>query len=185
MSAEIKKEDIQELLKTYSSDLTRKAIRSALDRTTTWAKKYLATNVSQNFNISPSRVRKDIKVIRTTQGKLESSLIVTNKKLSLIHFGAYQDIEGVKVPFSRKETYNYPHAFISKKAASKFIAIRKTRKRYPLSGKPGRGPSIARLVDRISDRSQRDAAMTDHLYKELSDQITKRALGETQIPELE
>jgi hypothetical protein len=185
MSAEINKKDIEELLKTYSPNLMRKAIRSSLDRTGTWAKKYLANDVASNFNISASRVKKDIKVVRTTQGKLEASLVITNKQLSFINFGAYQDAQGVKVPFSKSKTYNYPHAFINVRGGNKFIAIRKTKKRYQVSGKPGRGPSIARLVDRTSERSKRNSDMTNHLYRELSDQIAKRTMGEMQTPELE
>lgn len=185
MSAEINKEDIQALLKTYSSDLVRKAIRSALDRTGTWAKKYIANDVSGDFNISSARVRKAITVKRTTQSNLEVSLNVSGKGLSFINFGAYQDDIGVKVPFSKTKTYNYPHAFINKKSGQKFIAKRKTTKRYPLSGKPGRGPSIARLADRVSDRTKRDADMTNHLYEELSNQIANRTMGETQTPGLE
>jgi hypothetical protein len=185
MSAEINKEDIQALLKTYSSDLVRKAIRSALDRTGTWAKKYIASNVSTNFNVSSARVKKAVMVKRTTQSNLEISLNVLGKGLSLINFGAYQDDVGVKVPFSKRKMYDYPHAFINKESGQKFIAIRKTKKRYPLSGKPGRGPSIARLADRLSHRSKRDVDMTNHLYEELSNQIAKRTMGETQTPGLE
>jgi len=186
MSAELNKKDVENLLKTYSSSLVKKAIRSSLDRTGTWAKKYLADDVSQNYNLSSARVKKAIKTIRTTQMKLESSLVISGQRTSLAKdFKAWQDDVGIKANISRKQVFSVPHAFIQKKSGTKIIMMRKGKPRYPTTGRPGLGPSMAALINRSSRRSKRDADMTDHLYKELQEQIAKRTLGGTQMPELE
>jgi hypothetical protein len=187
MSAEINKKDIEELLKTYSPNLMRKAARSALDRTGTWAKKYLANDVASNYNISPSAIRNQIKVTRTTQNDFSVSILIKAKLISLFSFGAYQDNVGVKANVSKTKQYSYPHAFINiaRKGGGRFIAKRKGKTKYQVTGKGMRGVTIPMLINMISKRDKRDSDMTDHLYKELQEQITKRTLGIAQTPGLE
>ena len=76
---------------------------------------------------------------------------------------------------------------IKKKGLSGKIVImsRIGKERYPTTGKPGRGPSIPMLANRLSYRSQRDSAIINHLYKEMADQISKRTMAGYQTAELE
>jgi hypothetical protein len=180
VSAEIKEEDIKNLLQNFSGSLVRKAVRSALDRTATWGKKYLVNVVAENYNIEPAHVRKSIMVKRTTQTNLEVSFFIWGKPLSILHyFDAIQDAVGISANISKFSTFRVPHAFINvnRKAGGRFMAVRVGKSRYPTSGKPDRGPSIPILINRLAIRDKRDLDLTNHLYKELEEQISKRTMG--------
>jgi hypothetical protein len=188
MTAEINASDIKNLLQSFSGDLVRKSIRSGLDRTGTWAKNYIANDLSTNFNLKSSRIKQAIIVKRTTQTALEVTVNVKSSPLSMLgDFGAIQDATGIQVQFSRTERLHYPHAFINKARSSGKAVIMKRvgPKRYPTTGKPGRGPTIPTLMDRSKGREQRDAAMQDHLYLEIEQQIAKRTMQEAPIAEIE
>jgi len=188
MSAEFNKADIEALKQTYSGDLIRKAIRSALDKTGTWGKNYLANDVSSNYNLTASRVKKAINVKRTTQTKMETSLTISGKGLSILDdFRAIQDSVGIKANVSRTKIFSVPHAFINvaRGAGKKVIMLRKGRQRYPTTGKPGRGPSVAILANRVVHREKMDSDLTNHLYQEMEAQITKRTMGVGGTPLIE
>lgn len=188
ISAEFNKADIEALKQTYSGDLIRKAIRSALDKTGTWGKNYLAGDVSSNYNLSASRVKKAIAVKRTTQTKNEVSLTISGKGLSVLDdFGAIQDTIGIKANISRGKVFSVPHAFINvgRGSGKRVIMLRKGSKRYPTTGKPGRGPSIAILANRMAHREKMDSDLTNHLYQEMEAQIIKRAMGRVGTPLIE
>ena len=185
VSAEINQEDIKNLLKNFSGALVRKAVRSALDKTGTWGKNYLATDVSSNYNLSPAKIKKAIKVNRTTQTKMEVSLDIKGAGLSVLDdFGAIQDTAGIKANIARDKMFSVPHAFINRARSSnkRVIMLRVGKKRYPTTGKPGRGPSIPILVNRLENREKRDADLTNHLYQELETQIAKRTMQQVSIP---
>jgi hypothetical protein len=188
ISAEIKKEDIQNLMKTFSGQLMRKAIRSGLDKTGTWGKNYLADDVSSNYNLTSARVKKAIKVKRTTMSNLETSLNITGKRLSILDdFKAWQDAIGIKAHVRRNTLTVTPHAFINRVRVSgkRVIMMRVGKERYPTTGKPGVGPSVPILVDRLSNRKKRDADLQNHLYKELEAQILKRTMQAGATPLIE
>lgn len=188
VSAEFKKQDIDNLLKNFSGALVRKAIRSALDKTGTWGKNYLANDVSNNYNLSNARVKKAIKVSRTTQSKLETSLNISGSGLSILDdFKAVQDSIGIRANIGRTKEFRVAHAFINKTRSSgkKVIMMRTSRKRYPTTGKPGRGPSIPILVNRMGNREKRDNDLTNHLYQELNIQIAKRTMQQFQPSSIE
>jgi hypothetical protein len=188
ISAEFNKADIEALKQTYSGDLIRKAIRSALDKTGTWAKNYIATDVSSNYNLTASKVKKGIEVKRTSQTALEVSVKISGKGLSILDdFGAMQDSIGIKANVSRDKVFSVPHAFINlaRSAGKRVIMLRKGSKRYPTTGKPGRGPSIAILANRMAHRDKMDSDLTNHLYQEMEAQIVKRAMGQAPTPMIE
>jgi hypothetical protein len=114
ISAEIKKEDIDNVLKKFSSSLVRKAIRSAVDRTGTWGKNYIAEDVGANYNIPITKVKSAIKVERTRENSLASKIHISSQRKPLMeHFRAWQDSVGVKVAARKGTPYSYPHAFIN------------------------------------------------------------------------
>ena len=206
ISAEINQDDVSNLLQTYSPALVKKAIRSALDRTGTWGKNYMVDDVTRNYNLLPSRIKGSITVNRTTQTENEVAIIVKSKaQLSLLNdFGAIQDSIGILASIGTR-TYRAPHAFINAThgigpvrpakgrrrgsygtgGGNRFIAIRTGRRRYPMSGKPGRGPHLTTLINRLEHRDRMDRDLKDHLYQELSDQISKRTLGQSQAALIE
>ncbi len=188
VSAEIKQEDIRNLIKTFSGDLVRKATRSAIDRTGTWSKDYIANAIAQNYNLKVPTVKKAIKVNRTTQTKLSAELITRGTALTLIdNFKAIQDAIGISATISPGWIKRVPHAFINrpKGSSKKVIMMRAGKKRYPTTGKAGYGPPIPALLGRTNILTGIKEKMNDHLYKELADQISKRTLGQTQIIETE
>jgi hypothetical protein len=202
IGAEINQQDIKNLLQNFSGNFVKKSIRSALDKSGTWGKNYLAQDVSSNYNIPNNKVKKAIAVKRTTQSKLEVSIDTKGSQLSLLNdFGATQDSIGITAQISKGAVFRVPHAFINvthgmgpvkvtksdkkgsygKGGGQRFIAMRTGRNRYPMTGKPGRGPSLPMLVNRSLHRDKRNADLQNHLYKELEEQITKRA-GKPQLP---
>jgi hypothetical protein len=188
MSMEINKEDTQNLLKTYSGNLARKAIRSSLDRTVTWSKNYLSNLTLEKYNIKSSAVKKTISTKRTTQTNLEASLTSKGRGLSLIdNFNAQQDASGVSATIGPGWIKKKPHAFINKPRGStkRVVMLRTGKKRYPTTGKAGWGPPVPALLERSKVLKPAMVKMEDHLYKELEDQITKRVMGQTRIAEIE
>jgi hypothetical protein len=203
---EVNEVDVQNILKHLDKDLARKAIRSALDRTATWAKNYMANDVSSNYNITASRVKGATKTKRTTQTNLTASAKVSGAGLSMLDdFKAIQDSIGIKVNVSKMRTQSTPHAFINKvhgmgpirttrkgrgtsygKGGGKAVIMMRVGKdRYPTTGKPGRGPSIPMLANRLKNRAKRDTDMLNHLYQELETQIANRTKQIAPVSELE
>lgn len=203
---EVSEIDVQNILKHLDKDLARKAIRSALDRTATWAKNYMAADVSSNYNITASRVKGATKTKRTTQTNLVASTKVSGAGLSMLDdFKAIQDAVGIKVNVSKMVTQSTPHAFINVVGGSgkvvkapkrskylfkmssgkKVIMMRVGKARYPTTGKPGRGPSIPMLANRTRNREKRNADMLNHLYQELETQIANRTKTIAPVSELE
>jgi len=188
MTAEINKIDIENLKKTYSSELVRKAIRSALDKTATWSKNYLADEIAKTYKLPSKDVRRAMHLNRTTQTKLESQIITESTALELIkYFNAIQDPIGVSAIITPGWMKKIPHAFINRPRNSrkKVVMLRTGKKRYPTTGKGGYGPPIQALLGRSKILKPAIIKMQDHLYKELEDQITKRTMGQTRIVEIE
>jgi hypothetical protein len=65
------------------------------------------------------------------------------------------------------------------------IMMRVGKERYPTTGKPGRGPSIPVLANRLKGREKRNAEMLNHLYQELEMQIANRTKQIAPVSELE
>lgn len=184
VAIEVNKGVINNLLKKYSGDMVRKSVRSALDKTASWSKKYIAQDVSENYNLSAARVKKAIRVQRTTQTKLSTSLIISGRALSVLDdFHAWQDAVGIKANVSRSHVKSVPHAFIAsvRRSGKRVIMMRTTKKRYPTTGKPGVGPSIPMLADRSKNREKRNRRINTHLFNELMNQIKKREQRASQV----
>jgi len=183
ISAEFKKSDIDNLLKNFSGSLVRKAVRSALDKTGTWSKGYIADKVSEDYKLKSSNVKKAIKVNRTTQTKLSAELITKGTALTLIdNFNAIQDAVGVSATIRSGWVKQTPHAFINRarNSGKRVIMLRKGKKRYPTTGKPGYGPPIPALLGRTKILSKAKDKINDHLYNELETQIAKRSMQQGQ-----
>lgn len=140
---DLKLEGLEELKQTLSSDLIRKAMRSALDRTGTYGKKELVNEVTAEYNISASDVRSKIEVVRTTQSALEVILKIASRKLSLVHFAARQAPRGVLVNIKKNRISFYESAWIDR-VRQRYVAIRKIRPWPPGvgRGKKGKGMGI-------------------------------------------
>ena len=188
ISAELNKMDIENLKKTYSSELVRKAIRSALDKTATWSKNYLADEIAKRYKLPCGDVRRAMHLKRTTQTKLEAQIITESTALELIkHFKATQNAAGVSATIEPGWIKQTLHAFINKPKGNRkrVVMLRMGRKRYPTTGKAGYGPPIQVLLGRSKVLKPAIVKMQDHLYKELEDQITKRTMRQTRVAELE
>lgn len=188
IKVEINQEDIKNLLQAYSGSLVKKAIRSALDRTGTWGKNYLADLVSQNYNVKASEAKKTMIVIRSTQTNLSASVETKGRGLSLIdYFHAIQDPSGVTATIIPGWTKQTPHAFINRARNSRkrVVMLRKETRRYPTTGKPGWGPPVPALLGRSKVIKPAMNKMQDHLYSELANQISKRTMATTQVIEIE
>jgi uncharacterized protein YxjI len=145
---DLKLEGLEDLRQTFSGDLIRKAMRSALDQSATFGKKQIVDLVTSNYNIETSKAKEAIEIVRTTQTSNEIIFRIKGKILSLYHhFHAVQDAQGVMAFVKKRDAMRIPHAFIriSRKGWTG-VMIRKTAERYPLSWKVNRGPSIPALV---------------------------------------
>jgi len=195
LSAEIKKADIDNLLKTFSAPLVKKAIRSAIDKTATWSKNYIGDEIAKAYKLRPTNVKKAMRVKRTTQTDLSAKLITESTALPLIdNFDTIQDRVGVSSTISSDWTKRTPHAFINvvgykkksgKKGNKKVIMLRTGPKRYPTTGKAGYGPPIPALLWRTKILGKVKTKSQDHLYREMVNQIAKRTLQQTQFAEIE
>jgi len=146
---DLKLEGLEDLRQTFSGDLIRKAMRSALDQSATFGKKQIVDLVTDNYNIKIPKAKEAVKIVRTTQiSNDEVSFIIKGKNLSRYHdFGAIQDTQGITVFVRKRDPTRIRHAFIrTSKRGWTGVMIRKTRERYPLSSKMDSGPSIATLV---------------------------------------
>ena len=146
---DLKLEGLKEAKEMFSADLIRKAERSALDRSATFGKKCIVEGVTADYNIQAKDVREAITTRRTTQFANEIAIIIKGKILPLLdYFHAIQDRSGILANVSKTSPMRIPHAFINvaRNSGKQVIMLRKGKARYPTTGKPGRGPSIPRLV---------------------------------------
>lgn len=145
---DLKLEGLEDLRQTFSGDLIRKAMRSALDQSATFGKKQIVDLVTSNYNIDPSRAKQAVTIARTDQTSNEIFFWVKGKVLSLYHhFHAVQDAQGVTAFVQKRTPMRIPHAFIrTSRKGWTGVMIRTTKTPYPLSWKVDRGPYIPALV---------------------------------------
>jgi hypothetical protein len=172
-----KLEGLEEAKKMFSRDLIRKATRSAIDRSGTFGKNYIAGSITSNYNVQPKDAKAAIKVQRTTQASNEMLIIIKGKALALLdYFHAIQDRAGIYVNVSKTNTMRIPHAFINvaRNSGKRVIMMRKGASRYPTTGKPGRGPSIPRLAGSPKIWESVKEKIMSFLNQEFKDQLEKR-----------
>jgi hypothetical protein len=136
---------VKEALDTFSSKKVRQAIRSTLDKTGTFAKREIVTEVSSKYNIPAKDVRSHVDVIRTRIDDLETILHLKSLKYSLIYFNARQAPKGVLVNIRSGKLTFYAHAFIqTMKTGHRDVFIRKIQPWPPGvgRGKKGKGKGV-------------------------------------------
>lgn len=146
---DLKLEGFEDLKQSFSGDLIRKAMRSALDQSATFGKKQIVDLITSNYNIETLRAKEAVSIVRTTHTSNEIIFGVKGKVLSLYHhFHAIQDAQGVTAFVEKRNPMRIPHAFIrTSRRGWTGVMIRTTKERYPLSWKVNRGPWIPELVE--------------------------------------
>jgi hypothetical protein len=177
LKIEAKLEGIQEAKKMFSSDLIKKATRSAIDRSATYGKKCIAESVPEHYHIKARDVKTAIQVKRTTQKLNEADIVTKGKPLGFVdYFHATQDRGGVSVSVAKDHTTRFPHAFmnIARNSGKRVIMKRIGRARYPTTGKKMIGASIPRLVGSSKIWESAKEKIMGFLNQEFKDQLEKR-----------
>jgi len=96
--------------------------------------------------LRPSRIRKDLKLIRATPVRLEAEVDVERKTTNVVEFGARQTKRGVTAAFRVGRRVLIPHAFIVPARGSRkpLVFVRTSRGRYPIKALPG--PSVGGIL---------------------------------------
>ncbi|MFA4871393.1 MAG: hypothetical protein WC623_24555 [Pedobacter sp.] len=95
-SVTIKFEGIDNLLKKYSPEIVKTAIKRSLSLATRRGKTFMSIQVREKFNIKKSDVDRNI-MARPRLSELKSELLLIGKPISLMYFGAYQVVGGRKL----------------------------------------------------------------------------------------
>lgn len=118
------------------------AIRRAVDKSATAARKVALKKIAADIGISESDIKDSVgKIKRTTQGSLSASFTTVKKRISIMRVsGASIGPDGLKASTHRlggggSTSLNVRRAFIVKTAAGgSFVAYRTSRSRLPIKG---------------------------------------------------
>ena len=177
LKMEVKLEGLEEAKKMFSSELIRKATRSAIDRSATYGKKCIAESMPEYYHIKSRDVKAAIQIKRTTQRLNEADIITKGKPLKFVdYFHATQDRSGVSVNVAKDHVTRFPHAFmnIAGNSGKRVIMKRTGRNRYPTTGKKMIGASIPRLTGSAKIFDKVKEKILAHLPEEFKDQLEKR-----------
>ena len=178
MDAKFELEGVKEALEMVSSDMARKAIRSALDKTGTFAKREITDGIIKEYNIKAKDVRSRIGIIRTKIDRLEVWLKIKSPQLSLLHFGARQAPMGVLVNIRRDKLTFISKAWLSERYAAirkirPWLKGTKDRQRYlKMKGLPG--PSVPDMAKHTIERLTRTNILIDFMKNTFDEELKKR-----------
>lgn len=172
----------------------RNAIRRAVDKSATAARKIALKKIAADIGVSESYIKDSVgKVKRTTQGSLSASFTTVKKRISILRVsGASIGPDGLKASTHRlggggSTSLNVRRAFIVKTAAGgSFVAYRTSRSRLPIKGVYAEHPATAMgQVGPVQEawRQEAEKQVRERLGVELQKQLLNEGLGYSAPPD--
>lgn len=169
------------------------AIRRAVDKSATAARKVALKKIAADIGVSESFVKDAVgKVKRTTQGSLSASFTTVKKRISIMRVGgASIGADGLRASTHRlggggSASLNVRRAFIVKTAAGgSFVAYRTSRSRLPIKGVYAEHPATAMgQAGPVQDawRQEAEKQLSERLGVEVQKQLLNEGLGYSAPP---
>ncbi|MGL9621563.1 hypothetical protein QRQ56_26455 [Bradyrhizobium sp. U531] len=163
----------------------RNAIRRAVDKSATAARKIALEIIAKDIGVSKARIKDGVtKVKRTTQTSLSASFTANKMRINLLATGASVSRPGgmtgstYRLTAGGSANLNIRDAFLVSANGGTFIAIRRSKSRLPIKGVFAETPSTALGQDGASARKAWDKAANSELATRLPHEIQKQLLAE-------
>lgn len=170
------------------------AVRRAVDKSATAARKVALKKIAADIGVSESYIKDSVgKVKRTTQGSLSASFTTVKKRISIMRVsGASIGPGGLKASTHRlggggSTSLNVRNAFIVKTAAGgSFVAYRTSRSRLPIKGVYAEHPATAMgQAGPVQEawRQEAERQLNERLGVELQKQLLNESLSYSAPPD--
>ncbi|WP_338687751.1 phage tail protein [Bradyrhizobium sp. 26S5] len=166
----------------------RNAIRRAVDRSATAARKVALEVIAKDAGVSVARIRPGVtKVRRTTQSDLSASFTANKLRIGILNTeGATVSRRGglhastFRLTGGGSSSLDVAKAFVIRANGGKFVAIRRGRERLPVKGIYAEQPSTAMAQDngaaRLAWQKEANAQVAQRLPQEIQKQLLAEGL---------
>lgn len=163
----------------------RNAIRRAVDKSATAARKIAVEIIARDIGVPKARIKDAVsKVKRTTLTNLSASFTASKMRINMLATGASVGRPGgmsgstYRLTGGGSASLNVPNAFLMSANGGTFIAIRRSKSRLPVKGVFAETPSTALGQDGAAARKAWDKAANSELATRLPQEIQKQLLAE-------
>ncbi|MDX3966034.1 MAG: phage tail protein [Bradyrhizobium sp.] len=177
-------------LESWASQLSargmRNAIRRAVDKSASAARKVALDIIAKDAGVSVARIKPGVtKLRRTTQTDLSASFTATKLRIGILETkGASVGAGGLRASTHRltgggSASLNIANAFVVRMAnGARFVAFRKSKSRLPIKGVYAEMPSTAMGQDRAAARVAWQKEAEKQLAQRLPQEVQKQLLSE-------
>ncbi|MGY4325703.1 hypothetical protein ACVWWG_000117 [Bradyrhizobium sp. LB7.2] len=176
-------------LEAWSRELStrgiRNAIRRAIDKSATAARKTALDTIAKDIGVPNARIKEGVtKVKRTTQTSLSASFTANKMRINMLATGASVGRPGgmtgstYRLTGGGSASLKVRDAFLVSANGGTFIAIRRSKSRLPMKGVFAETPSTALGQDGAAARKAWDKAANSELATRLPQEIQKQLLAE-------
>lgn len=163
----------------------RNAIRRAVDKSATAARKIALEFIAKDIGVPKARIKDGVaKVKRTTQTSLSASFTANKMRINMLATGAKVSRPGgmtgstYRLTGGGSASLNIRDAFLVSANGGTFIAIRRSKSRLPIKGVFAETPSTALGQDGAAARKAWDKAANSELATRLPQEIQRQLLAE-------
>ncbi|MGY4289174.1 hypothetical protein ACVWXO_008440, partial [Bradyrhizobium sp. LM2.7] len=162
----------------------RNAIRRAVDKSATAARKIALDIIAKDIGVPKARIKDGVtKVKRTTQTSLSASFTANKMRINMLATGASVGRPGgttgstYRLTGGGSASLKVRDAFLVSANGGTFIAIRRSKSRLPIKGVFAEIPSTALGQDGAAARKAWDKAANGELATRLPQEIQKQLLA--------
>lgn len=163
----------------------RNAIRRAVDKSATAARKIALDTIAKDIGVPKARIKDAVsKVKRTTLTNLSASFTASKMRINMLATGATVSRQGgmtgstYRLTGGGSASLNIRDAFLVSANGGTFIAIRRSKSRLPIKGVFAETPSTALGQDGAAARKVWAKAADSELKTRLPQEIQKQLLAE-------
>lgn len=163
----------------------RNAIRRAVDKSATAARKIALDIIAKDIGVPKARIKDGVtKVKRTTQTSLSASFTANKMRINMLATGAKVSRPGgmtgstYRLTGGGSASLNVRDAFLVSANGGTFIAIRRSKSRLPIKGVFAETPSTALGQDGAAARKAWEKAADTELATRLPQEIQQQLLSE-------
>lgn len=172
-------------LETWANELSargmRNAVRRAVDRSATAARKIALDIIAKDIGVPKARIKDGVtKVKRTTQTSLSASFTANKMRINMLATGAKVSYPSgmtrstYRLTGGGSASLNVRDAFLVSANGGTFIAIRRGKSRLPIRGVFAETPSTALRQNGAAARNAWDKAANSELATRLPQEIQKQ-----------
>lgn len=164
----------------------RNAIRRAVDQSATAARRVALDTVAKDIGVTKARIKDAVgKVRRTTQASLSASFTTVKRRIGIMNVagaslsrGAGLSASTHRISGGGSASLNVQNAFLVKANGGTFVAIRRSRDRYPVKAIYAESPNTAMAQDGAAAQTAWRKAADAELATRLPREIQRQFFGE-------